>query len=243
MALTDLQKFWLLALLFMWAAFLFGGFVVGKLNEDGTHRTSRRARMMSSVMLAAAGWSWWLFASKSDLGGLAFFTALGMTLGLLGDLFMAGLIPVKERVLGGIGAFGLGHIAYIAGILNYQGQIHWGALLFWWGVALAAWFIVVFRGSPRTMLHYTALPYAWLLAATAGLTTGLALQNTAFVPMALGAALFLFSDLLLAAQLFNNRHFTLIGDVVWGLYGPGQMLIVFCVPLFVRAGAYLNPLF
>jgi hypothetical protein len=30
-----------------------------------------------------------------------------------------------------------------------------------------------------------------------------------------------------AAQLFNNRHFPLIGDVIWLTYGPAQMLIVY----------------
>ena len=35
------------------------------------------------------------------------------------------------------------------------------------------------------------------------------------------------SDLILAAQLFNDLSFSLIGDVIWLTYGPGQMLIVY----------------
>lgn len=57
--------------------------------------------------------------------------------------------------------------------------------------------------------------------------TALALQTSAFVWLAIGAALFLFSDLILAAQLFNGLHFRLIGDVVWRGEGPGQMMIVY----------------
>ena len=106
---------------------------------------------------------------------------------------------------------------------------HWGALLAWLIFGAAGWYFVVFRAQKPTALHWAALPYALLLAATAGLATGLALWNGVFVLMALGAALFLLSDLLLAAQLFNGLHFKLIGDVIWALYGPGQMLIVYAI--------------
>jgi hypothetical protein len=52
-------------------------------------------------------------------------------------------------------------------------------------------------------------------------------QPPVFLPLAVGAALFLLSDLILAAELFNGLHFPLIGDVVWLTYGPAQMLIVY----------------
>jgi hypothetical protein len=87
-------------------------------------------------------------------------------------------------------------------------------------------------------LHWVALPYALLLASTAGVATGLALQDTAFWPMAAGAALFLLSDLILAAQLFNGRRFRLIDDVIWLTYGPGQMLIVYSVAAALGAARH-----
>jgi hypothetical protein len=79
------------------------------------------------------------------------------------------------------------------------------------------------------MLHRAALPYALLLASTAGLATGLAVQAPAFVPLAIGGGLFLLSDLILAARLFNGVYFYLIGDIVWLTYGPAQALIVYSV--------------
>jgi len=59
------------------------------------------------------------------------------------------------------------------------------------------------------------------------LASGLAVQAPAFVPLALGSALFLLSDLILAAQLFSGVHFYLIDDIVWLTYGPAQALIVY----------------
>jgi hypothetical protein len=234
MAITDAQSNWMFGLLTLWAALLFGGFIFGKENADHTHRIPRWARIASSFTLVVAVWSWRLFAKDDVLGQLASFIAIGMTLGFIGDLFMAQLMPIKDYVLGGIASFGLGHIAYIAGLITIGNEAglndpikRWVALLVWLVVAFIAWYFVVFRGRQHSVLHYAALPYSLLLASTAGFATGLALQDSRFIALAVGAALFLLSDLILAAQLFNKLHFRLIGDVVWFMYGPGQMLIVF----------------
>lgn len=237
--LGDGQRLWLIALWLIWASLLFGGFIFGKLNADDTHRIPRWARMASSLTLVVAAWSWFAFAGQTEIANhYSLFIAIGMTLGFIGDLFMAQLIPLKDYVLGGIGSFGLGHIAYIIGLvgLGNASQLfadsenaRWGALVVWWLIALASWYVVVFRGQKHSFLHYAALPYALLLASTAGLATGLAIQEPLFIPLAIGTALFLLSDLTLAAQLFNGLHFRMIGDVVWLTYGPAQMLIVYSV--------------
>ena len=150
---------------------------------------------------------------------------------------MAQVLPVEPRVLYGMAAFGIGHIAYIVGMwliarphdVPYPNYM---VLVIWWIIAVICWFIVVYRGSEKTVFVYAALPYALLLATTTGFATSLALLDTTFVLVAVGAVLFLISDLILAAELFNNLHFKWIGDVVWLFYGPGQMLIVFGIILF-----------
>jgi len=231
--LTDERSVWLFALWVVWATLLFGGFVFGKLNTDSTHRIPRWARMASSFTLVVAAWSWYVFVPVFPKD-YSLYLAIGMTLGFIGDLFMAQLVPVKAYVLGGIGSFGLGHIVYIIAFATFgdanqfnEPGVRWGALIVWWLVALVGWYFVVFRGQKHTFLHYAALPYALLLATTAGLATGLAAQESVFIPLAIGTALFLLSDLILAAQLFNGLHFKMIGDVVWLTYGPAQMLIVY----------------
>lgn len=229
---SETENLALTGLLVFWALLLFGGFIFGRLNSEETHRMPTWTRMASSFVLVTAAWGWYLVGNYANTGVSVFLVAAGMTLGFIGDLFMARLLPIKEFVLGGIGSFGLGHVAYIiASVLagNQLGlPVHWGALVGWWLVGTVGWYVVVYRGAKeRTILHIAALPYALLLASTAGLATGLALQADVFVPLALGSALFLLSDLLLAAQLFNGLHFRFIGDIVWLLYGPGQMLIVY----------------
>jgi hypothetical protein len=232
---SPLQAGWLLVLFLLWAASLFGGFLFGTPDARNEHRMPTSTRMVSSLILVVAAWSWFLFTNQIAPGTFSLLIALGMTLGFVGDLFMARLLPIlKDPVLGGIGAFGLGHVAYITALISFGDQAglnatgpRWLGWLVWLVIGAVAWYLVVFRGGRPTPLHWLALPYALLLASTAGFATGLAVQSPAFIPLAVGGALFLLSDLILATQLFNNRHFHLIGDVIWLTYGPAQMLIVY----------------
>jgi uncharacterized membrane protein YhhN len=156
--------------------------------------------------------------------------AIGMTLGLVGDWFNA-----RNVIIGGIVAFGIGHVAYIAACayaarvaeLRSQGA-RWWSLTAWWLIGLMSWFFVVYRGSKHGELIWPALPYTLLLAGTAGMATSLAAQHRAFFLLAIGAALFLISDLVLAFRLFSGE-FSLGGEAVWLLYGPAQMLIVYAL--------------
>jgi hypothetical protein len=99
-------------------------------------------------------------------------------------------------------------------------------VLAWQLVGLVGWYYVVMLGSENRDLVWPALPYSLLLAGTAGITCALALQDRRLSALAVGGALFLASDLILAFGLFRG-HFAHQTECVWLTYGPGQMLIVF----------------
>ena len=223
-------------LLVVWAALLFGGLIVGTPNSDMTARMPQWMRLASSVTLVAAAWVFALEQRGTPNGDLMRLAAVGMTLGFIGDLFMAKLIIKSgESVLGGMGAFGLGHVAYIAVLVMAANRFgltastpRWTALGLTLVFGAVCWYVVVLRGAESpSVMHWAALPYALLLSATAGLAAGLALQDARFIPVAIGGLLFLTSDLILAAQLFNQVTFPWIGDWIWLTYGPAQMLIVY----------------
>jgi hypothetical protein len=234
--LVEPERLWVIVLLLIWAALLFGGLALGRLNAVHTHRMPIWTRMASSLTLVLMGWGGVWMARGTPLEEFALWMAVGMTLGCLGDFFMAGLIVREAAVLGGMASFGLGHIAYVLGCLSLNRVIgsdpvgtHLVFVGVWLVIGFWGWFIVVFWKARRMVLHVAALPYSLLLSTTAGVATALAAAVSGMASLAVGAALFLFSDLLLAAQLFRSLHFRQIGDVVWLLYGPGQMLIVLSV--------------
>jgi hypothetical protein len=230
------QRWWLLGLLLLWAGFLFGGFLLGPANEATNRRMPTWTRMASSLTLVVAAWSWYSVARPGAAGSFSLWIALGVTLGFLGDLCMAGLLPVSQPILGAIAAFGLGHVAYLTALVWFGNQQQltapgprWGALAAWLTVGVAGWLVIVQPSSQPAALRWAALPYTLLLASVAGLATGLAWQAPALGPLALGTGLFLASDLILAGEIFGTWRFPLLGDVVWLTYGPGQMLIIYAV--------------
>jgi hypothetical protein len=240
--LTDsTQIAWLLVLLGLWALLLFGGFAFGRLGAGREHRMPTWTRLASSSVLVFASWSWYLFTRATPAAEYTLLLALGMSLGATGDFCLAGLYRLGQPVLAGIAAFGFGHVAYITALLRF-GDAHglaapvprFGAWAAWLLIGFAGWYVVVFRGRKATVLHWAALPYALLLASTAGIAMGLALQAPVFTPLALGGALFLLSDLILAGQLFGGLTFPLIGDAIWLTYGPAQALIVYSVGSVLR---------
>jgi len=237
MATLGRMGYWLLGLGILWGVLLFGGFALG---DRRTPATDRRiptwARMGSSAALVIAAWSWAAVAWGGPAQAYALWIALGMTLGFVGDLALADQLPDLgiEPVLIGMGAFGLGHVAYIIAILGWIRDdaglsLHWGAWATWLIIAAVGWVGVVYWGQPQRTMHRLALPYSLLLASTAGIATGMALQDPRFLGLAVGAALFLLSDLILAWGLFRSVKFPFMHDLVWLTYGPGQMLIVYSV--------------
>jgi hypothetical protein len=183
-----------------WAVLLFGG-IIGKPDAERTRRMPRWTRMASSFVLVLAAWGYALLHREGVYADAAGLIAVGMTLCFIGDLFMAQLILQDDRhILGGIGAFGLGHIAYIAAFLRLLS--HSQSLLDWrmdysvnelnivlpqpsvnaviligcWLIAAVIWYRVIYRpAQERTTLHLAALPYALLLATTVGAALNLTL--------------------------------------------------------------------
>jgi hypothetical protein len=215
----------------LWIALLFGGLIFGKLDDGGEGRMPAWTRIGSSVVLVAAAWAW---AAAQPPGLPLALIAIGMTAGLTGDIILARRQHHELRpVAFGMAAFGACHVFYCLAFLFLAANTGLGVerllgpWLAWVGVGAAGWYVAVQRGRPRSGLRWAALAYALLLASTVGLATALALQTAAPALLAVGGALFLASDLVLAYRIFGGASFRHSQDIIWLMYGPGQALIVF----------------
>jgi hypothetical protein len=228
---------WLLvALLILWAGLLAGGLLLGKPDASRRNRLPLPARMALSTTLLAAALVWWQAGTAgTPLAGYGLWITAGMALGLLGDVFMAGLIVPKPRhVIFGMAAFGAGHVGYIAAYRQAAGVLELAAAPVWLAsiasyltAALLLWLLLVRQPGRGRALNYGTLAYSLLLAAMAGCTMALAVQDAAFAPLALGGLLFMASDLILGNELMRKTFFPRIGDVIWTTYTVAQMLIVY----------------
>lgn len=220
------------------AGLLIGAFLTGRCRPERHGRMAKALQLPQSAILIGVALIVWLSAAlETPFNALAALTALGITFGFLGDLFMADVFKQKNHVLFGIGAFSLGHICYMLGLreialyFNLHDLGSYGiSLIGAWLIALVLWRILIYTRQGDS-LQYAALIYALFLASMAGFALGIALQRTEFIGLALGGALFLLSDALLAARLFAQRAFPFIGDSIWASYIAAQVLIVCSAPL------------
>lgn len=226
----------LLALLIVWAGLLAGGLALGRPDAQRRNRLPLPLRMALSLTLLAAALVWWQAgAAGTALSRYGLWIAAGMAFGLLGDIFMAGLIVPKPRhVIFGILAFGAGHVFYIlafrqaAAVLGLNsGPVWLWSLTIYLAAAALLWAWLVRTPGRGPALTYGTLGYSLLLAVMAGSAAALAVQNTAFLLLAVGGLLFIVSDLILGSELMRRTHFPFIGDAIWITYSVAQMLIVY----------------
>ncbi|MFO0919046.1 MAG: lysoplasmalogenase family protein [Planctomycetaceae bacterium] len=93
--------------------------------------------------------SYGLFRQGSPTGPFARWILLGMSLGTVGDFFLAGLlkfVPIPDPLLAGMGAFALGHLAYITGCARRKRatlnncRVIFIAIAAWQLIGIAAWY-------------------------------------------------------------------------------------------------------
>lgn len=228
---------WLLyGLLALWAGLLAGGLLLGRPDAQRRNRLPRPVRMALSITLLAAALVWWQAgAANTPLARFGLWIAVGMAFGLLGDIFMAGLIVAKSRaVIFGILAFGAGHVFYLMALrqaalalsLNSRPVWLWSWVIYL-ALAVLLWVLLVREPGRGPVLNVGTLVYSLLLAAMAGAAAALAAQDAAFIPLAVGGLLFMASDLILGNELMRRTYFAFIGDVIWVTYTVAQMLIVY----------------
>jgi len=236
---NKLQRPLFMALFVVWGAVLAGAIGLEGQSGESAAFVARWLRMASSLTLVATAFAAWISFLGTGAAKYSLLFAIGMTLGTIGDFYNAGLLdavaPLGRGVLGGIAAFGLGHIAYISGCQVAARKTgctatvpRYGSLALWLAIGAIGWYVIAYLGATEktSALVWPALAYTLLLASMAGLAMGLAIQDRRFTLLAVGGAFFFVSDLVLAIGMFRG-NFKWQSELVWLLYGPGQMMIVF----------------
>lgn len=217
----------------LWGGLLFGGYLFGKPKPPRPNRIPLGVDLASSAALVGAAWVLRSATPEGPVRRFATRIAIGMSLGALGDVFM------KKYVPAGMGAFGVGHMAYVSAVLGLGDALggtpalrRYGAWAGWIGLGVLGWYLTVYLGPKRgSKLAWAALGYCALLASTAGVATSLVLSRPRYASLLVGGVLFVLSDLIIAMRIFNPEMFQKIpdsvrSDIIWLTYGPAQALIV-----------------
>ena len=152
-------------------------------------------------------------------GAVGLLTA-GLALGALGDWFLSR--PGQAAFLGGMGAFGLGHLAY--GVLFLSAGAAWPGFVACGLLALLALSTELWLQPGAGHLGWPVRAYVAIIALMCLAALGL---HDAWL-LKLGVLLFVLSDTLLAAGLFAlpPGPRPTLGRAVWAAYWGGQGLIL-----------------
>jgi hypothetical protein len=224
-------------LFFLDLALLGGGLAFGKLNQEGTCHLPRPLRMsLTAILVLAAFLGWQSGARGTPVQLYAALILMGMTAGFVGDLILAELISVPNRLIFGIIAFGVGHVFYIAAFLCLRLQFGlggtWSQLIVLAATlvfCLWAWRTYVHKSGGSKAINVGSLVYGLLIGIMTSLAIGLAVQQTRLISLAVGAVLFLISDFILGNWQVRGHVWKACNDAIWTAYASGQLLIVYSV--------------
>jgi hypothetical protein len=196
-------------------------------------RLPRPIRMLLSFSLVVAAFVIWLSGAKYP--AYAQWVAFGMLASFIGDLIMARLIPLPNRLIGGMIAFGIAHALYItAFISSIVGSLDsWivGLLVgfvFYGVVSIGGWQFLIRNPEKETAINIGGLVYGAWVGTMASFALALAVAvGGAFWLTALGGLSFVASDFTIGVTDIRGIKIKNANDWIWLTYVVAQMGIVY----------------
>ncbi len=222
---------------------LFAGGWLGPWRDAPELKTSGRlprpARMLLSLSLVLAAVIMW-FGHLGRIEVYSQWVAFGMAASFVGDLIMARLIRLPNRLIGGMVAFGIAHGLYIAAYVRtirtisalepysrfdtglLVGLVVYGLITFF------GWWFLIRNPQKGTVINVGALVYGLWISVMASFALALAVAlGGAFWLTALGGLLFVCSDFIIGMTDIHGFSLKNANDWVWLTYVAGQMGIIY----------------
>ena len=140
----------------------------------------------------------------------------GMAFGFIGDLIMMEIIPIHNYIVGGIIAFGAGHLCYINAFNTILSKIQdfpvFIRIIFPIIILTSTiWGVIIYSPIMSLSISISTLFYGLLLMIMVGYAIILVSLRIEFILVAIGAILFSISDIILGNNLYK-------GDILQGSY-------------------------
>jgi uncharacterized membrane protein YhhN len=218
---------------------LFGIGMVGPWRDPPSARANGRVprsiRMALSFSLVGAAALIWAGSTASSATYTRWVVA-GMAASCVGDLVMARLIPLPNRLIGGMVAFGLAHACYITAFFTTAqrngGDILnpalWCALAAYTIATASGWWVLIHNPQKQALLNTGALCYGlWIsVMASCGLALAWTLGGQWWLAAA-GGLVFMASDFLIGVTDIRGTAIRNANDWIWLTYVGGQMGIIY----------------
>ncbi len=195
----------------------------------------RQIRMLLSFSLLVAAFVVWRSSSRL-LAVYSQWVFFGMLSSFIGDLIMARLIPLPNRLIGGMVAFGIAHALYIAAYVQTMGALDaavvnsgfWLGVGFYGVITVVGWLALIRNPEKGKAINIGALVYGAWIGVMASFALALAVViGGAFWLAALGGLLFVASDFIIGITDIRGFSIKNANDWIWLTYVAGQMGIIY----------------
>ena len=233
-----------IALFVLLQLFLFLIGIIGPWRDaNATGRLPRVVRMLLSFSLVVAAFVIWQSGAKVPT--YAQWVAFGMLASFIGDLIMAKLIPLPNRLIGGMIAFAIAHLLYINGyvgtiqtISSTEPYNRWTTGLalglgFYAVISIGGWLILIRNPQKDLATNIGALVYGMLVGgmAACALALGYALG---FWLTAIGGLLFVASDFIIGVTDIRGIKIKNANDWIWLTYVAAQAGIIYASTISIQ---------
>jgi len=226
----------LITLLLLFQLILFALGILGPWRDapglKNNGRLPRPIRMLLSFSLVVAAFVIWKTSYK-QFEPYTRWVCFGMAASFLGDLIMARLIPLPNRLIGGMIAFAIAHALYINAYLQLIGDAipNPGLVLglCFYGLAMVSgWWFLICNPQKEVTINIGALAYGLLVSVMASFALALTFSlHGAFWLTALGGLFFFISDFIIGVTDIRGTQIKNANDWIWLTYVAGQMGIIY----------------
>jgi hypothetical protein len=182
----------------------------------------------SLAISAAVVW----FTASSSLKSYCMWILIGMLFSTLGDIIMAGLIKVPDRLIFGMLSFGITHVLYIAAFIGKIAQKGNGLYVIpfiaYIIILIILWSRYIYRSSAEIFLKIAVLIYGTIIAYMAASAFNLSIHwGGTWWLAAAGGLLFFLSDIIIALAEIGRVYIKDRNLVIWITYILGQGCIIY----------------
>lgn len=226
----------IISLLFLLQLLLFALGLLGPWRDPPERKTNGRLprpiRMLLSFSLVVAAFVIWKTSDK-QIEPYTRWVCFGMAASFIGDLIMARLIPLPNRLIGGMVAFGIAHALYINAYLQLIGDAIpnlglWLGLGFYGLVIVLGWWFLIRNPQKEPAINIGALVYGLWVGIMASFALALTFSlHGAFWLAAFGGLFFFISDFIIGVTDIRGIKIKNANDWIWLTYVLGQIGIIY----------------
>ncbi|WP_040330468.1 lysoplasmalogenase [Clostridium ihumii] len=199
-----------------------------------------QVKMMFSFSMILMAFVFWECSANEKLKPYLMLLFIGMTFSTIGDIIMARIVKVKDRLSYAIIFFILAHVSYMGSYILATSKLEGNFICLIFIIPIGyifttiIWSKFVKNKMKSKKINYLSLVYSLVIVTMMMISLNLTITTTTkFLLTTVGAIVFILSDLIIGVSEIKEKGPKNQSIWVWITYVIGQMCIIYNYLLFI----------